>query len=154
MFLAKYKKPGGFLQLIQLVEASPPSAQQKIMRMIAAEDPGWALLVQKKMLKVDRVLTWPTWVLEKVFSEIPTFQIAHILQAAQPHLRDRVYEVLGAKQAEVVKGELAKIPLPSEDQIHAAVIKLMQGIRSLEGRRLIRFEEFDESVLIDKRLIA
>ncbi|MEM7645745.1 MAG: hypothetical protein AAF203_02445 [Pseudomonadota bacterium] len=56
--LARYRKPGGFRQLLQLIETSQPAKQAKLIEVIQREDPHWARLIEKKKITCEMVLKW------------------------------------------------------------------------------------------------
>ena len=65
--LARYKKPGGFIQLLKLIETSQPVKQQKLLEAVEKEDPDWADLIRRKKLTVDMVLDWDKETQTKIY---------------------------------------------------------------------------------------
>ncbi len=54
-----FKKPGGFEQLLSVLEISEPKKRNQILAKILFEDPAWGNLIEQKMLTVERIITWP-----------------------------------------------------------------------------------------------
>ena len=68
--LNRYKKPGGFRQLLQLIETSQPVKQQKLLEVVEKEDPQWADLIRQKKIDPDMVLSWDSNHLVVVFEHM------------------------------------------------------------------------------------
>lgn len=56
--LDRYKKKGGFVQLLQLIETSPSKKQEQFLGLIAEESPAWEDTLRKKILTIDKVYSW------------------------------------------------------------------------------------------------
>jgi flagellar motor switch protein FliG len=153
-FLTRYKKPGGLVQLLHLIEASELNQQAQLLDLIASEDPGWAHLVRLKCLSVGRVIMWPLDVLAKVLQELPTETLATLYKSLPHEHKDRILIALTPKEINMLQVEASNDPIVRPEEVYAARTKLFQMVRSLEGRRVIRFEEFDPSLHLEKRLIA
>ena len=54
----RYKKHGGFVQLLQLIETTEHAKSEKFLKMIAEENPVWEAEIRKKVLSIDRLLGW------------------------------------------------------------------------------------------------
>ena len=63
MMLSRFRKPGGFMQLLALIESCDPSKQKNLLSLVGPEDPGWAHLLKVKALTFDRIRSWPAPVL-------------------------------------------------------------------------------------------
>jgi flagellar motor switch protein FliG len=53
--LRRYHKPGGFLQLVQLIETCGPQKQQQLLTSIEKESLEWANEVRAKILTINRI---------------------------------------------------------------------------------------------------
>jgi flagellar motor switch protein FliG len=153
-FLSRFKKAGGFMQLLQLFESNPPDQQGQLIQWIAEEDPGWASLVQSKQITLKRIFTWPISILGKILSELSQPQIIGIYLSLDEESRERLLISLSPKMNQQVKSELEKSPIQTVEEKNLACVRIVQLVRQLENRRVIRFEEFDPTLVIDKRVIA
>lgn len=151
--LGRFRKKGGFQQLLTLIETCEPSKRNNLFHLVATEDPGWAHLVKAKSLSMERISEWPQ----------------EILMEITPHLQDRVLAVAYAMAAGDKKSKwLSSVPkikareieqsvlqMPvTEDEKFASTIKIIQTVRELESKGLIKFAQFDPSLVIDQRLAA
>ena len=56
--LDRYKKTGGFNQLLTLLETCGPQKKVKFLEIIRLEDPRWADALEAKMIDLKRFLKW------------------------------------------------------------------------------------------------
>ena len=56
--LDRYKKKGGFIQLLNLIETTASPKAEKFLKMIGEESPAWEAEIKKKVLSIDRLATW------------------------------------------------------------------------------------------------
>ena len=68
--LARYRKPGGFVQLLKLIETSQPPKQEKLLEAVEKEDAEWAQLIRVKKLTPDMVLSWEPETLTLIFEHM------------------------------------------------------------------------------------
>lgn len=97
--LDRYRKPGGFAQLLTLLETSPAAKQEKFLALIFEESPAWADEVKKRMLNFENILTWPIQDLMEFIPRMPEKivsaaiwgfsddQIANLMKAVSPQQR-------------------------------------------------------------------
>lgn len=102
--LDRYRKPGGFAQLLNLLETSPGSKQEKFFALIFEESPAWADEVKKRMLSFENILTWPVQDLmefvprmpEKVVVaalwQLPEDQIANVMKSVTTQQRRAIID--------------------------------------------------------------
>lgn len=154
MFISKYKRPGGFAQLLHLLESSPASSQEILLRAVAKEDPGWAHLLKVKALSIEKIARWPTSVLEIILPDLSPSALALAINSLEnASTREKILAVLPSPQAQRVLVAMENKNF-TDDEVASSVLVLIQHIRSLEGRRVLRFEEFAPELVIDKKLAA
>lgn len=102
--LDRYRKPGGFAQLLNLLETSAPSKQEKFLALIFDESPAWAEEAKKRMLNFENILTWPIQDLmefiprmpEKVVVaalwELPEDVLANVMKSVTPQQRRAIID--------------------------------------------------------------
>lgn len=157
--LGRFRKPGGFQQLLTLIETCEPSKQQNLLNLVGTEDPGWAHLVRLKTLTFARVLSWPVETLMEITPHLPdpilatAYQMAEQMAIHGPPLHEKWLQSLPSIKAREVRSLAQTAPFNIHEQI-ATGIKVIQVVRSLEFRGLLRFSKFDPTLEIDKRLTA
>ncbi len=157
--LNRFRKPGGFQQLLTLIETCEPAKQKNLLHLVGTEDPGWASLVKTKSLNIDRVLSWPVETLMEITPHLPDMILLSIYHYAQAqssrdqNLADKILESLPSIKAKELRS-LADSRTPNPAEQASATIKVIQTVRDLESKGLLRFSKIDPSLEIDKRLAA
>lgn len=156
--LQRFRKPGGFTQLLALIETCDPLKQKSLLHLVGNEDPGWAYLVKLKMITVERVLSWPVETLMEITTHLPDRVLAAAWNIAIPfpqgsYLQEKWMKSLPAMKAREIKSIVDSTAFtPSE--LQAAAIRIVQTVRELEEKDLLRFSQFDPALEIDKRVAA
>ncbi len=153
--LARFRKPGGFQQLLAVVETCEPIKQKALLHLIAVEDPGWAQLVRLKSLSFERILSWPVEILMELTPPLSDKVLSTIYQLAQqtPGLGEKWIHSLPtikAREIQSLADDLASTP---SERI-AAVVLLIQVTREMESEGQIRFAHFDPLLQVDKDIAA
>lgn len=156
--LQRFRKPGGFLQLLTLIETCDASKQKNLLNLVGAEDPGWAHLVKVKSLTFERIMSWPVEVLMEVTPHLPDRVLASVYQMALilPHgveMQDKWLQSLPSVKAKEIKS-LADSAAVSGSENQAAVIKMIQTVRELSAKGQIQFQKFDPGLELDQRIAA
>jgi hypothetical protein len=158
--LNRFRKPGGFLQLLVLIETCDPAKQQNLLHLIGQEDPGWAHLVKAKALTFERVLSWPLEVLMEITPPLPdnvlagTFKLAEQVRiVGQGNLQEKWMKSIPSIKAKEIQ-EIAKYQNLSPADQTACVIKLLQTVRELDAKGIIRISSFDPALEVDARITA
>lgn len=158
--LGRFRKPGGFQQLLALIETCDPAKQKNLMHLIGTEDPGWAHLVRLKALTFERIMSWPVEVLMEITPPLPDNILANgykmaelISNGEQPHLHEKWLKSIPSIKAKEIKDLASYQQLTAADQA-ASVVKLLQVVRELEAKGVIRFSNFDPSLELDMRITA
>ena len=68
--LDRYKKAGGFAQLLKLIETSGAAKQAKFLDLVRQEDPRWWRTIEKKMLNMDRIFSWGEGPVGEIFVRV------------------------------------------------------------------------------------
>ena len=154
--LTRFRKPGGFQQLLNLMETSEPAKRETLFKLIASEDPGWARLVLLKSLSFDRIIAWPA----EALMEITPYLSDQILVLAFKMARDKNGE-FGEKWLKSIPPAKARevremaMELPMEQgQKNATALKIIQTVRDLDSRGTIKLSNMDPTLEFDLHLVA
>lgn len=158
--LSRFRKPGGFQQLLFLIETCEPSKQRGLMQLVGKEDPGWAHLIKLKTLTFERVLSWPPEVLMEITPVLSDHILATAYQIAQqmspqgkPQLHEKWLKGLPAIKAKEIH-DFSQSQVFTQAEQATACIKVIQTVRDLEAKGMIRLAAFDPLLLVDERLTA
>lgn len=143
----RYRKKGGFVQLLILIETTGKEKQEKFMKMILDESPAWESEIRKRLLSVDKILSWNPTYLAEIFPRIQPLQLAMVVGGLPPEKADAFMKVLTFKEKKGVE-DILKDKKPTPGETSAGVMKLFSEIRKMEVEGSLKFEKFDEAMVI------
>lgn len=143
----RYKKKGGFIQLLILLETTGGEKREKFLNMIAEENAAWEVELKKKMLNLDRICSWNTTYLMEVLPRIPIQSLAAIISALPPEKATSFTSGLGFSEKRKVEESL-KEKTPPQGEVNSAIMKLMSEIRAMVASGGLKFEKFDPDMVI------
>jgi hypothetical protein len=145
--LDRYRKPGGFVQLLALIETCHQPKQEKLLEIIAQEDRRWSETVRSKMLSIDRIYSWDDQALAEIFGTLQDLTVAVALHAATPELKSRVTGFFTHGRIRKIE-DLLGTKGPTAAEIAATHMKIVESVRKMESDGFIRFEKIDPSLVI------
>ncbi len=128
--LDRYKKNGGFIQILKLIENCDPVKQERLLKVIQEEDPFWEQLIQKKRLTLERIASWAEDSMTQALENLPPLTLATVLHQLEESKRAVFFNSLAfskKRNLEDLYGELT----PSPGESSAAVTKLIVHVRGL-----------------------
>jgi hypothetical protein len=147
----RYRKKGGFVQLLNLIETMGKDKQEKFLKMIGDESPNWSVEIRKRLLSIDKILSWNPSYLAEIFPHIPGLQLAMIVGGLPPDKAEVFMKVLTFKEKKTVEETLStKKPTPAETS--TGIMKLFAEIRKMEAEGTLRFDKFDPEMVIPDNL--
>jgi flagellar motor switch protein FliG len=135
----RYKRnPGGFRQLVELLEATPKSRREKMIEVGMKEDPTYTQRAMQYMMSFEDVINLPDMELCEVVCKAPPQITAYAISKLEETTRDRF-----VKCAQVKPQVMAAIrdylgQTVSVHQIGGAQMKLVATARELERVGLVR----------------
>lgn len=151
--LTRFRKNGGFYQLLTLLESCDRDRQEQLLKLISMEDPGWARLAKLKLLTVARVLGWPERILGEIIPQIPYPIVVNLYLGLDAPARARFETSLPPEWRRKFQSDIEGAK-PAEAERFAAGVTLLQTVRELAAQGLLRFSEFDPDLEVDSRLVA
>jgi hypothetical protein len=145
--LSRYKRSGGFFQLLSLIETFGPQKREKFIEMIEQESPVWAKALREKILTIDRVFTWPDQVITEVFKRLPPKSQAYALTGLKDEYRAKVEQFLSTSEKRRLDDVLSESQ-PKPDEVASTMVKLLEVSRQMLKDREIHAEKFDDGLLI------
>lgn len=149
--LDRYKKKGGFHQLLSLIETSGKQKQEQFLALISQESPVWEEAIRQKMLTMDKILSWETGHLREVFSRIQPLTLAtatHGLSAEKISLVLSCMSASDQKKIQLVLDESK--PTPAE--VGTCIMKIITETRGIISGGLIKLEKIDQSLVIQENI--
>lgn len=147
--LDRYKKTGGFLQLLNLLETSGPQKQERFLEIIRQEDPRWADTLTAKIIDLNRILTWSDSAISEVTGAMLDINLAAILSWVTAEQRERLLSTLGNIKRRKVLDLYEGSNKPSAADVAASFNKMYETVRRLAQEGTLRFDKIDPLLHID-----
>lgn len=147
--LDRYKKPGGFVQLLALVETCGQAKQEKFIEIISKEDSHWSDAIKQKMLSIDRIYSWKDEQLAEIFGTLQDLTVAVALYAADDQLKTRINSYFSHGRKRKIE-DLFGSNKPSQPEIAATHMKIIESVRKMEQDGFLRFEKFDPELEVSE----
>jgi flagellar motor switch protein FliG len=151
--LEKFRKAGGFQQLVQIIEICDPAKQKHMLQLVGQEDPGWAHLVKAKALTLERIMSWPHQVLMSVLSPLRVPVQAALYNSVNDTQRGNMLKAVHPRLLREIQ-DYASQKSPSPEQCFSARVQLIQTSRDLINAGKLDPAAFDPTLLIDQKLAA
>ncbi len=139
--LLRYQRAGGFVQLLQLIETCGKQKQDNFLNMIESEDPRWAKAVREKMLTVERIFSWDDNAVADIFSRLQVLTIATAMHGLSQEQSARFLKTFTHAQKRNLE-DIFNAKTPSEAEITAAFLKILQETRTMISQGYLRVEKF------------
>jgi flagellar motor switch protein FliG len=145
--LARYRKQGGFQQLLQLIETCNATKRDQLLKIIDQEDPGWGSLLRAKTLSMQKIFSWDPLVVAELMTEFPVRILAVALKALPPEALTKATHAMNHQQKRDLEGMMAEIN-PNAGEIEAANMKFITKVRELERDGRLKLDKVDPSVAV------
>lgn len=149
--LDRYKKKGGFFQLLQLLETSPIAKREQFLGLIAAESPAWEEALRKRIITITRVYSWDTQFLVEVFSRLPPLTLANALHGNPVDQNEALLSCLPPISKRKINDLMAESnPSPAEKS--TCVAKIISEVRGFVAQGIIKLEKVDPDLLVPENI--
>jgi hypothetical protein len=146
--LDRYRRPGGFLQLLALLETCGATKQERFLEIIRSEDPRWAGVIKTKMLDMPKIYSWKDEVFAEVLGRLQDLTLAVLVIAAPPEVKARVHILAGHSRWRKIEGIIATTE-PTPADIATTHMKVIETVRAMVKEGALRFERFDPSLVVE-----
>ncbi len=147
----RYKKRGGFLQLLILLETTGGEKREKFMKLIGDENPNWQAEIKKKMLSLDRICSWPGTYLMEIVPKLSVIQLASLASSLPPEKAPHFVGALGFKEKKGVE-DLLKERAMTPVEVNSSIMKIMAVVREMTASGALKFEKFDPELVIPENI--
>ena len=151
--LDRYRKTGGFVQLLILLETCGPQKQQKFLELIRAEDPRWADAVQKKLLDIHRIFTWSDETIAEIVGTLQDLTVAVALHGLSPTEAAKVRKTFTHARSRKIE-DLFATNKPTPNEVNTMFNRILEEVRKMVKDGYLRFEKVDPSLAIDDDIEA
>ena len=143
----RYKKRGGFVQLVNLLETMGHEKREKYLGLIAAEDPNWEGAIKQKMLTLDRLSRWAPPFLMEFLPELPIPVLASAFNGMPEDKRQLLFTGLPfaiKKRVEDAMKERNSTPA----EIASGQMKILNEARNFISQGKIKLDKCDPEMII------
>ena len=144
----RYRKKGGFLQLLQLIETCGPQKQEKFLSMVKSEDANWSEAIQKKMLSIEKILSWPDEIISEISENLQELTIAIALHRMPENCHQRFMRSFSFAKRRKIE-DLFETNRPSDADISAAHVKIFIEVRKLILTGIIRADKVNPEIFVE-----
>lgn len=149
--LDRYKKKGGFLQLLQLIETSGKAKQEQFLSLIAQESPVWEDQIRKKILTLDKILTWNSVYLSEIFSRIQPLTLASAFHGLPEDKVSAVLKAISTTDLRKFQMTLQEIN-PNAAEKATSQMKILSETRALISQGLIKLDRIDSELIVPENI--
>ncbi len=147
--LDRYRKPGGFLQLLNLIETAGPQKQAKFLEIVKEEDSRWAEVMGDKLLSMQKICGWNNEAMMEVVANLQILSLAVMLHGLDEGNRDRFTVAMSNGQRRAVMEQFnAAQPTPAE--INTTFIRVITDVRKMISDGRLRMERIDAKLVVEE----
>ena len=146
--LDQYRKPGGFLQLLNLIETCGPKKQEKFLEMIETEDHRWSEAIRRKMLTVEKIFSWDEQTLSDVVAQLQELNLSVALYGLAEDVVVKVKKHLPHLFQRKLQ-DLKEIQNPNVSEISSALMKIISEVRSMINRGTLHLERVAPELAVE-----
>lgn len=145
--LDRYKKKGGFSQLLQLIETSPRSKQDQFLKLIADESPAWESAVRQRILTIEKIFSWGPEALSEILSRLHPLQLAVALHGMPPDTQEQILNVLPPISRRKISDLVSEANPTAGEQV-TCYYKIVTDVRGFMAQGLVKVEKVDPRLLV------
>lgn len=149
--LDRYKKKGGFYQLLQLLETSPTAKREQFLGLIGGESPAWEEALRKRILTITRVYSWDGQYLVEIFSRVQPLTLANALHGNPQEEVDHLLGCLPPISKRKITDLMAESS-PSAAEKSTCISRMLSEVRGFVSQGIIRLEKVDPELLIPENI--
>lgn len=146
--LERYKKKGGFLQLLILMETCGPQKQEKFLKMIEDEDSNWAEAVKTKMLSVKKIFSWDDNSIAEITGTLNDMTIAIATFGLDAESKERVLKTLNHSRRRKIEEDIGGRK-PDIAEISTAYMHILTHVRKMVSDGFLHLDRIDSTLLVN-----
>lgn len=149
--LDRYKKKGGFIQLLNLLETSSKAKQEQFLTLISQENVNWEMELKKRVLTVDKIVEWPREPLSEIISRIQPLTLAVALRKFEGPKREEILAVLSQSDKRKILSLIDETN-PNPAEIATCLSKIVVEVRGLVQQGIIKLEKFNPDMAVPENM--
>jgi len=140
--LDRYKKPGGFIQLLTLLETCGVAKKEKFLQMISDENLDWFNALKPRILTIEIILNWPQEFLTELTTRTQPITLAAISKG--PFKSEQINKLqhgLSSSQFSKMR-EISENKSFTANEINSSIEKFLGEVRTHIQHGVIKLEKF------------
>lgn len=147
----RYKKSGGFVQLLQVLETCAPKKQEQFMSIIKEETPNWSEAIYRKMLSFEKIISWQPEPLLEIVANVNSLAFVTALKSLPADKFNSFCQKLSSHERRKIEQKYNDLN-PDINQISSCVMKVVSETRSLFVSGALKFDKIDITLLIPENI--
>lgn len=143
----RYKKSGGFVQLLQVIETCGPKKREQFMKIINEETPKWGEAIMAKMLSFEKIIGWKPEAIMEIAAQINPLAFGTALKSLPQEKFDEFAAKLGPQERRKFETQY-KEGTPAPNEISACVMKVINETRLLFVAGTLKYDKIDPELAI------
>lgn len=145
--LDRYKKKGGFVQLLSLLETFGKEKQEKFFKMIEEEDLMWARAVRAKTLTVSKVLGWDDNTIAEIMGSLNDLTVAILTVGVDEKTKERMYKMMDNGRKRKIDFILTE-KKPNAAEVTSTFMQMITEVRKMIQEGYLRLDKIDPELHI------
>lgn len=143
----RYKKAGGFIQLVQVIETCNLKKREQFMSVIMEENPEWADALNQKCITFSKIVSWKSEIILDIIASVNMLIFSAALKSLNPEQLESFLQKLSHQERK--KFELAMQESESSpNEISASVLKVISETRNLFVQGTLKVDKIDPDLII------
>ncbi len=149
--LDRYKKKGGFSQLLQLIETSPQKKREQFLALIAEENPVWEEQLRKRLLSIEKIFSWNQQHLAEILSRLQPLTLAVAIHGTPPAEIENLLLCLPPITKRKIMDLVAEAnPSPAEKA--TCLMKIIAEVRGFVAQGILKLEKIDPELHVAENI--
>lgn len=149
--LDRYKKKGGFVQLLNLLETSSKTKQDQFLNLIHQENPHWEEALKKRILNIEKVMSWDKETLSEIITRVQPLTLTVALRHFSEERRDNILNVLSQSEKRKIQNLVSETN-PNPAEIATCISKIIAEVRALIQQGIVKLDKVDPEISIPENI--
>ncbi|MEK6556642.1 MAG: FliG C-terminal domain-containing protein [Bdellovibrionota bacterium] len=149
--ISRYQKPGGFVQLLQLIETCGKAKQENFLNIIEKESPRWAVVIKQKMLSLEKIMSWDDNSLAEIFVRVNELTLATAMHGFKDQDWAKISKTFSHLQKRRIE-DLKNSKQPTPPEISSAFVKVIEEVRAMIKDGHLRVDKFAPELFLEENI--
>lgn len=145
--LDRYKKSGGFNQILSLIETCGTAKKEKFLTMILEENPHWHDALKSRILTLEKILNWPVEHLSEVTSRSMPITLAAISKSLSEEQTKKFFQGLSHSQFAKIR-EISDNKNFTNVEISSSIEKFLGETRTHIQQGVVKLDKFAPALAV------